>query len=805
MSSCFVSIVIPAYNVENFISMTLDSVLNQTLKNFQCVVVDDYSKDSTVDILLSYVKKDTRIKLIRHRANAGLSAARNSGLRFAQGKYVVFLDADDLIMPESLELRAQTIEKSNDSQVIGTYAGSATISMDCRKPPNAKPVKLRMIDFITAGGNCPFNANQPMFKTNLFKKFGGFDHCLKQAEDYNMWIRVLRCGYRFIPTNMQLVTYRQTEGSMIRRNPLLHLDNSYKCFISCYQEFPLNSLNHKFDVNLMKGWDTYISQLHIANRVFEFIGLGLAKGDSKELLLKRLLEYLPDYFDVLESHRPFKNGVKKGIDRFFKKNVDLNSQEFSALASDVDVLYIQFKTKLQLRQNLVNNKDNQKVLTNTIVSLPNLQSSIDILFIPHKDYHVHTICLMLPFLEGLGLNSIVVDISMHYRDEGVVSACEKYNLPFIGYSNFVLGSFSPKALVVFNDWDPILKSILLAAKKSGIPTVGIVEGIQDYLDADTKQNRKAYQTVDYLFLPGEYDRKYFLKSKSNIFVGGIPRVYDLYNKYKNNSYSSVFKKIALINSNFSYGVLIEHRDQWLTLAVSACHQAGYTPVISRHPADKGTLFSEFVTRQNFYEALEQCDVHISRFASGVLEAIAVGKLPIYFNPHNEKVDKFKASYGAYPVCSNKDELAASLLECEYYGVRVEYSNNFEYFLKMHCGSLDKDPASIISEQLFDIMKLSGDVQRYELFYTLLKEIDHVSGCFNNVKTAIEKAELFFDSYRSEGNKEKTLAEVYSYIKAKDFYSAKKIIKELLNNQPNNPAYLSSLDLLNSLDRNRLNV
>ncbi|MBD3842090.1 MAG: glycosyltransferase family 2 protein, partial [Campylobacterales bacterium] len=334
-----VSLIIPAYNVENLIEMTLKSVQNQTLKQFECIIVNDYSQDSTEKVVRDFIKKDKRFKLINHRANAGLSAARNTGLRFAKGKYIAFLDSDDLIMPDSLELRAKTLDINTDSSVIGTYAGSVTIDMNCAVPPQAEDINLKMVDFITAGGNCPFNANQPMFVKELFKKIGGFNHSLNQAEDYDMWMRVLRYGFKIIPTNKQLVTYRQTEGSMIRNNPLLHLEVSYKRFIDCYEQYSEYRFNDKIKTKLAEGLQSYKAQLDIANRVLEFIGLGLAKGEDIELLYKKLDHYLPNYFEIIESHRPFADRIKKGIDRYFKKNVNFNNEAYKELKAKVDTLY----------------------------------------------------------------------------------------------------------------------------------------------------------------------------------------------------------------------------------------------------------------------------------------------------------------------------------------------------------------------------------------------------------------------------------------------------------------------------------
>lgn len=733
MKEVLVSLIIPAYNVQELLPLTLDSVLSQTLESFECIIVDDFSTDSTKLVIQKYLKKDNRFKLISHRANGGLSAARNTGIRFAKGKYIAFLDSDDLLMPESLRLRAQTLEENQSEKVIGTYSGSLAITMDCKISPKGKAVKLKVIDFITAGGNCPFNANQPMFKTSLFRKFGGFDHSLKQAEDYDMWMRILRCGFVFVPTNLYLVTYRQTQGSMIREKPLMHLDISFSKYMSSFDYYPASNFNERFSSNLMKPLHEYSQELNITNRVLEFSGLAVANGEDESDIVDRLVSYLPNYFNIIEHHRDFRKGLYRGIKRFHTNDLSIIEKQY--LDMKVHEVYVLFKAILTEQQHHsilydIECVSGEEILSEKIISQYSLQKTVDVFFFPHKDYHVQKIHLLRPFLDSLGIKFLVVDFSMHYRDEGVTNTCKKLNIPTIGYSNFVLSNFRPKAIAVFNDWDPIVKSIVLAARKSGIHTIGIVEGIQDYSDADTKQNREAYQTVETLLLPGEFDKKYFIQSNQDVSVAGLPRIYELYHSQRKEDIVPRLgnSKVALINSNFSYGVLEEYRDFWLERAVEACKRADYTIIISRHPADKGELYNEYVQTNSFFELLPKADVLISRFATGILEALAMDVMPIYFNPHSEKVDKFTDTTQAYPKADTTEALCDILNNLEEH--YIKHRPNFEIFLSNHCGDLNVNPSKKIASVIADRIKNSnGNV---EFFKKNLDNIDRVSGVFNNL-------------------------------------------------------------------------
>lgn len=104
-----VSIIIPAYNVENYLFRGIESALNQTYENIEVVIVDDGSTDRTWEVIQSYAQKDSRV-VAEQQANAGVSAARNHALRLATGKYVIFLDSDDWLEPDTVQVLTENTE-----------------------------------------------------------------------------------------------------------------------------------------------------------------------------------------------------------------------------------------------------------------------------------------------------------------------------------------------------------------------------------------------------------------------------------------------------------------------------------------------------------------------------------------------------------------------------------------------------------------------------------------------------------------------------------------------------------------------
>lgn len=115
-----VSIIMPLYNGEKFIKITLESVLKQTYKNWELLITNDGSKDSSPKIVEEYIKKDERIKLF-NQINRGSAAARNNSLKEAKGKYIVFLDSDDIWEDNFLEKQIKFLKEKNASLVFSSY------------------------------------------------------------------------------------------------------------------------------------------------------------------------------------------------------------------------------------------------------------------------------------------------------------------------------------------------------------------------------------------------------------------------------------------------------------------------------------------------------------------------------------------------------------------------------------------------------------------------------------------------------------------------------------------------------------
>ena len=113
MSNFKISVILPVYNVEKYLHVCLNSVLNQTYQDFEIICIDDASTDSSLEILEYFAKKDSRVKIIKQDFNQGPGHSRNCGLNVAKGKYIFFLDGDDWIDFNTFEVLVKKAEDNN--------------------------------------------------------------------------------------------------------------------------------------------------------------------------------------------------------------------------------------------------------------------------------------------------------------------------------------------------------------------------------------------------------------------------------------------------------------------------------------------------------------------------------------------------------------------------------------------------------------------------------------------------------------------------------------------------------------------
>lgn len=212
-----VSVVVPAFNVADYMPQLLRSLLAQTLTQFEVVVVDDGSTDRTCEMVESFA--DDRIGLIM-QPNRGVSAARNTGLAAARGEFVLFLDGDDLLHPQALERLSDALQR--DSRTVAAYGTFVKIRERGDPQPGQKPLRRQRYpsgDILAAVIEHGIFANggHVLLRREVAMAIGGFNPTLTLSEDWEFFCRAAAQGdFMFIGQVPEVLYLRLRSGSLSR-------------------------------------------------------------------------------------------------------------------------------------------------------------------------------------------------------------------------------------------------------------------------------------------------------------------------------------------------------------------------------------------------------------------------------------------------------------------------------------------------------------------------------------------------------------------------------------------------------------
>ena len=205
-----VSIITPTYNSEKYISCTIRSVQNQTYKNWEMIIVDDCSTDSTCEIVRNFIANDCRIRLYIQDKNAGAGVARTRAVKEAKGKYIAYLDADDIWKPKKLEKQVMFMKEKNIGFSCTSYE---TIDNDGNKL-NKQIHMLPEVDYFG------FLTNNLLQTVGIMVDISKVDKDLlnmpniRRRQDAATWLQVLKAGYKCYGMNAVLAEYRRTKNSL---------------------------------------------------------------------------------------------------------------------------------------------------------------------------------------------------------------------------------------------------------------------------------------------------------------------------------------------------------------------------------------------------------------------------------------------------------------------------------------------------------------------------------------------------------------------------------------------------------------
>lgn len=202
-----ISVIIPTYNRAHLIARAIKSVLSQSYQDIELIIIDDGSFDNTEMIIKQFQESDKRIKYIIHDKNKGGSAARNTGIKAANGEYIAFLDSDDEWLLEKLERQMRIFESSSPETGI-VYTGIIYID-EMNEDNNLKytiPKKRGSIYEDLLVNNWVGTTSTIMIRKECFEKSGLFDESLPGCQDWEMWIRLAK-EYQFDFVKDPLIKY----------------------------------------------------------------------------------------------------------------------------------------------------------------------------------------------------------------------------------------------------------------------------------------------------------------------------------------------------------------------------------------------------------------------------------------------------------------------------------------------------------------------------------------------------------------------------------------------------------------------
>jgi glycosyltransferase involved in cell wall biosynthesis len=282
-----ISVIIPAYNAEKTLAETLQSVLGQTIQEFEILVVDDGSGDRTPEIAQSF--GDPRIQLLRGN-RGGASQARNRGITAAQGEFLAFLDADDLWTADKLQSQLDALAATPGSDVVYCWTDCIDVTGQFIRPGSHtlwsgdvyEPMLLD--DFIGTSSNI-------LLRRSVLEKIGFFDETLKNAQDTDLWLRLAQ-QYQFAVVPKPKVLYRISQGSLssnllsLEKSNLRIIEKAFEIAPTNLQHIKPHTIANLYKYLAYKALDATPGR-HDSHAIFSYL-IQVIRTDSRMLLARVL-------------------------------------------------------------------------------------------------------------------------------------------------------------------------------------------------------------------------------------------------------------------------------------------------------------------------------------------------------------------------------------------------------------------------------------------------------------------------------------------------------------------------------------
>jgi teichuronic acid biosynthesis glycosyltransferase TuaG len=220
-----VSIVVPYYQCKDYIFQSVNSVINQTYKNWELIIIDDENSKSSESLLNKIKGKNKNIKIFSTKSNVGVGQARNLGIKKSKGKFVAFLDSDDYWHKNKIEKQIIFLEKKNVDICYTGYSAFYNNKIIYR------PATPLFMDYYNFSKECPICCSSVLIKKKILNKFKFKNYTNK--EDYELWLRITKKKINFFGLNEYLTFYRIRKGSLSSFH-LSKIINAFKIYKKYY-------------------------------------------------------------------------------------------------------------------------------------------------------------------------------------------------------------------------------------------------------------------------------------------------------------------------------------------------------------------------------------------------------------------------------------------------------------------------------------------------------------------------------------------------------------------------------------------
>jgi glycosyltransferase involved in cell wall biosynthesis len=308
-----VTVLMPVYNGEKYLSEAIDSVLNQTYKDFEFLIINDGSSDGSVDIINSY--NDPRIRLINNEKNLQLIATLNLGLDLAKGKYIARMDCDDIAFPERLEEQVAFMDANPEVGILGSWYNRSDNSQLVTRPVHHEEIKVNLLK-----GAAILHPTS-IFRTEFFVKNNlKFKPEYIHAEDYELWVRASEL-FKLANIPKSLLQYRKHPKQISRAFNKEQKDTTVKIMtyhlknLGLEPSIELAQLNlelfnrSKLENKQVKKLLSYVDLLLTANKKVHYFDHKILKtflNHHKNFLWERCIEYNLKTLNIYHQSIEFK-------------------------------------------------------------------------------------------------------------------------------------------------------------------------------------------------------------------------------------------------------------------------------------------------------------------------------------------------------------------------------------------------------------------------------------------------------------------------------------------------------------------